>query len=67
MEYEDVWQGPQAELDAALLELLAVRAAPGVIRSQLQSMVNTEHTLQYLDSAHVTLDFRHFNHHCFNF
>lgn len=32
---EDVRQGPQTELDAALLKLLAVRTSPGVIRSQL--------------------------------
>lgn len=35
VQYEDVRQCPQAELDAALLELLAVRAAPGVIGGQL--------------------------------
>lgn len=33
---ENVWQGPQAELDAALLELLAVWTSPCVIRSQLE-------------------------------
>lgn len=33
---EDVWQGPQAEFNAALLELLAVRTSPRVIRSQLE-------------------------------
>lgn len=37
---EDVRQRPQAELDAALLQLLAVGAAPGVVGGQL------EHTVQ---------------------
>lgn len=37
MKYEDVRQGPQAELDAALLKLLTVRTAPRVIRSKLES------------------------------
>lgn len=36
---ENVWQGPQAEFNAALLELLAVRTSPRVIRSQLEHEV----------------------------
>lgn len=33
---EDVGKGPKAELNAALLELLAVRTSPCVIGSQLE-------------------------------
>lgn len=36
VQYEHIRQGPQAELDAALLQLLAVGAAPGIIRGQLE-------------------------------
>lgn len=36
VQYEDVRQGPQAELDAALLKLLTVRTAPGIIWSKLE-------------------------------
>ena len=35
MEDEDVWECPEAELDAPLLQLFTVRAAPGVVRGQL--------------------------------
>lgn len=37
VKYEDVRQGPQTELDAALLKLLTVRTPPRIIRSQLRS------------------------------
>lgn len=33
---ENVRQGPEAELDAALLQLLAVRTAPSVVWCQLE-------------------------------
>lgn len=36
VKYEDVRQGPETELDAALLELLTVRTSPRVIRRQLK-------------------------------
>lgn len=35
MENEDVWQGPQAHLHHALLQLLTMGALPGIIRCQL--------------------------------
>lgn len=38
VKYEDVWQGPQAEFDAALLKLLTVWTAPCIIRSKLKLM-----------------------------
>ena len=38
VKYEDVWQGPQTKLDAALLKLLTVWTAPCVIRSELKLM-----------------------------
>lgn len=41
VQYEHIWQRPQAELDAALLELLAVGAAPGVVWSQLEPCART--------------------------
>lgn len=39
VQYEDVRQGPQTELDAALLKLLTVRTAPGIIRSKLEPLM----------------------------
>lgn len=36
VENEDIGQGPQTELDAALLQLFTVRTPPGIIRSQLR-------------------------------
>lgn len=36
VQYEDVGQRPQTELDAALLKLLAVWTSPRVIRSELE-------------------------------
>lgn len=41
MQDEDVRQGPETELDAALLKLLTVRTAPGVIRSELDGKNDT--------------------------
>lgn len=38
VQYEDVRQGPQTELDAALLKLLTVWTSPRVIRSKLKWM-----------------------------
>lgn len=32
---EDVWEGPQAHLHCALLQLLTVRALPCIVRGQL--------------------------------
>ncbi len=36
MQYEHIRQRPQAELNAALLQLLAVGTAPGIVRGQLK-------------------------------
>lgn len=44
VQYEHIWQRPQAELDAALLELLAVGAAPGVVWGQLERTHTCAHT-----------------------
>ena len=49
MQYEHVRQRPQAELDAALLQLLAVGTAPGIVWGQLkythrQSRTSSNHT-----------------------
>lgn len=37
MQYEHIWQGPEAELDASLLQLLAVGTAPGIVWGQLKA------------------------------
>lgn len=36
MQYEYIRQGPQAELNAALLQLLAMGTAPGIVWGQLK-------------------------------
>lgn len=36
MQYEHIWERPQTELNTALLQLLAVGAAPGVVWGQLK-------------------------------
>ena len=40
VKYEYVWQCPQTQLDAALLELLTVRTTPCIVRSELKSNKN---------------------------
>lgn len=46
---ENVWERPQAQLYAALLELLTVRASPCVIRSKLSRKESTR--FQVLNKA----------------
>ena len=38
VEDQDVWERPEAELDAPLLQLLTVRTPPRIVRSQLVTM-----------------------------
>lgn len=58
VQYEDVWEGPQAQLDAALLQLLAVGAAPGVIWGQLKhkAPVKVRATTTELRTTSLTQD-----------
>ena len=43
MQYEHIRQSPQAELNAALLQLLAVGTAPGIVWSQLKHTQPRQH------------------------
>ena len=57
MQYEHVRQRPQAELDAALLQLLAVGTAPGIVWGQLkythrQSRTSSNHTAYKKKASH---------------
>lgn len=44
MQYKHIRQRPQAELNAALLQLLAVRTAPGIVWGQLKHTQNQSRT-----------------------
>lgn len=54
VKYEDVWQGPQAEFDAALLKLFTVWTAPCIIRSKLKLMWKRFKTKQVANFKHKT-------------
>lgn len=58
---EDVRQRPQAELDAALLQLLAVGAAPGVVGGQLEHtvQVSANTTRPRVPHPHLTVEITH--------